>query len=110
MSGRLLAQCVRVSGQEICGPAKQFNGSYINTPGDIINQVMPFLYGVAAVILLFVFIWGGFDLVLSRGDPAKIKSSRAKITSGIVGVILLSLAYLITRLVSQMFNLGEGLF
>ena len=29
----------------------------------------------------------------SRGDPAKIKTARAKITSGIIGVILLAVAF-----------------
>ncbi len=110
MTGRLLAQCVTVNGQQICGPAKRFDGTPINTLGDIVNQVMPFLYGLAAVILVFVFIWGGFDLLFSRGDPAKLKTARAKITSGIAGMILLSLAYLATRLFSQIFNLGGALF
>lgn len=110
MMGVLLAQCIRVSGQEICGPAKQFNGVAISTPADLVNQIMPFVYGFSLVILLFVFIWGGFDLMTSRGDPAKLKTARAKITSGIIGVILLAVAFLITQFISRIFGLGTEIF
>jgi len=110
MIGVLLAQCVKVNGQRICGPAKQFNGAPISTPADLVNQIMPFAYGFSLVILLFVFIWGGFDLMTSRGAPEKIKSARAKLTSGIVGVILLATAFLITQFVSRIFGLGTEIF
>lgn len=110
MTGRLLAQCITLSGESICGPAKQFNGSAINTPADVVNQVMPFVYGFSLVVLLFVFIWGGFDLMTSRGDPAKLKSARAKITSGIIGVILLATAFLIVQFISKIFGIGNEIF
>lgn len=110
MIGVLLAQCVTVSGQKICGPAKQFNGAPIQTPADVVNQVMPFMYGLSLIVLLFVFIWAGFDLILSRGAPEKVKSARAKITSGIVGVILLAVAYLIAQVASRIFGLGTEIF
>lgn len=115
MNERLLAQCVTLKEGtrhevEICGPARLFDGTSIETPADVINQIMPFAYGLAAIILLLVFIWAGFDMILSRGNPEKIKTAKAKITSGVVGIILLSLAYFITRLVSQIFNIGGGIF
>lgn len=110
MMGVLLAQCVTVSGQKICGPAKQFSGAAISTPADLVNQIMPFVYGFSLVVLLFVFIWGGFDLMTSRGNPEKIKSARAKITSGIVGVVLLAVAFLVVQFVSKIFGLGTEIF
>ena len=110
MMGVLLAQCVTVSGQKICGPAKQFSGSAISTPADLVNQTLPFVYGLSLVALLFVFIWGGFDLMTSRGDPAKLKTARAKITSGIIGVILLAVAFLLTQFISKIFGLGSEIF
>ncbi|MFZ1549571.1 MAG: hypothetical protein WBB49_01385 [Microgenomates group bacterium] len=112
MIGVLLAQCVTIgeNGPQICGPAKQFNGTAIQTPADVVNQVMPFAYGLSLVILLFVFIWGGFDLILSRGAPEKIKTAKAKITSGIIGVILLAVAYLIVQVASRIFGLGTEIF
>lgn len=110
MTGRLIAQCITVSGQRVCGKAVGFDGTPIETPAGVLNQLMPFLYGISLVILLFVFIWAGFDLVLSRGDASKIKSAKAKITSGVIGTILLAVAYLVTRLVSQMFGIGQDIF
>jgi hypothetical protein len=60
--------------------------------------------------LLFVFIWGGYDLIMSQGDANKVKSAQAKITTGLIGFILLILSYLITSLVARIFGLGGGFF
>jgi hypothetical protein len=40
---------------------------------ELMNRLMLFLVPFAAVVLLVAFIWGGFDLLLSQGDPGKIK-------------------------------------
>ncbi len=78
--------------------------------GDVLNRVTNFLIPIAAVILLFVFIWGGYDVLMSQGSAEKVKAGRLKITAGIVGLILMVFAYVITRLVARVFGLGEGLF
>lgn len=81
----------------------------INTIGDLINVLTSFLYPFASLILFFVLILGGYDILLSRGDPEKVKSGKLKITAGIVGYILLGLAYLISRLLGYVFGVGGEL-
>jgi len=56
------------------------------------------------VILLFVFISGGYDLLLSAGNPEKVKSARAKLTAGIIGFIVIVSAYFVVKLISQIFG------
>lgn len=100
------AQNITVNGTPIQGPLVG-----IDTVSDLINTVLQnLLFPAAGIVLLFVMILGGYDLMLSRGDPAKIKSGKAKLTTGIIGIVLLTVSYLGVRLVSQMFNLGTGLF
>lgn len=83
----------------------------IENVGDLMNVVLQqLLFPAAGIVLLFVAILGGYDLMLSRGDPAKIKSAKAKLTAGVIGIVLLTVSYLGVRLISQMFNLGTDLF
>jgi TRAP-type C4-dicarboxylate transport system permease small subunit len=103
---RFLVQNININGQQIQGPL-----SGINSIADLINKILPFLYSIAAVILIFVFIWGGYDYMLSQGNPEKVKSASSKITAGLIGFGLLIFAYFITRLIVFIFlGSGNGLF
>ena len=103
---RVLAQSVSINGQKITGPLD----SGINSLGDIINRLLLVLVPLGAIILFLVLIWGGYDFLLSGGNPERVKKGRAKITSALIGFILLVSAYLITKIVSQIFGLGTGIF
>lgn len=81
----------------------------IDNIGDLLNVLTLFLYPFASLILFFVLVMGGYDILLSRGDPEKIKSGRLKMTAGIVGYVLLGLSYLISRLLGYIFGVGGGL-
>lgn len=111
--GNLLAQGptaapvgISVGGQTISNPL--LNPS-IQTLGDVVNLLLPFLYGIAGVILFFVILWGGFDILLSAGESEKVEGGRMKITSGIIGFVLLALSFLLARLVTYIFGLGNGI-
>ena len=103
MKNHILAQSMRVGGQPIEGPLKG-----IDNLGGLVSKLLEFLTPVALVILFFVFVWGGYDLLLSQGNPEKVKSAKAKFTTGIIGFILIISAYIIVRLLSAMFGLGKG--
>ncbi|MBI2051826.1 hypothetical protein HYT33_03645 [Candidatus Roizmanbacteria bacterium] len=106
MKSQIIAQTVKIGGQTIRGPL----GGGINTLGDVINRVMTVLVPFAAVVLFLVLVWGGYDFVLSGGNPEKVKKGKAKITTALVGFLLLVFSFLIVRLVSQIFGLGTDLF
>lgn len=82
----------------------------INTIGDLISRILLYVVPFAFVILLFVAIWGGYDLVTSEGAADKIKNAKAKITAGIIGIIILLLSYFITSLIGSIFGFGQGVF
>lgn len=106
MSHHLLAQSFKINGVNVSGPLSPG----LNTLSDVINRVVTtFLIPIAAVILFVVFLWGGYDFVISQGSPEKIKSGRAKITAGIIGFILLIAAYVIAKLFAVIFGLGDNI-
>lgn len=76
--------------------------------GGIISMLLSVLYAVAAVIVFFLFVWGGFDILTSGGNAEKTKSGSAKITSGVIGFVLLIMAFFITRLVAFIFGLDTS--
>jgi hypothetical protein len=108
----LLAQQIIINpsgaatGVGISGPLQGINklGDFISI---IVNMVV---YPIAGVILLFILIWGGFDILMAQGDPDKVNAGRNKITSAIVGFILLVLSYFFARLIGYIFNVGGTFF
>ncbi len=106
MNQKLLAQGLKISGVDINGPLVG-----ISSIGDVVNKVLNFfVFPVAGIILLFVFIWGGYDFILSRGSPEKVKSAWAKFTTGIIGFLILVFAYFFVRLISKIFGINSGIF
>lgn len=81
-----------------------------STPTDIINAIIPYVFVVAGLILLGLLIMGGFQLMTSAGDPKKTEAGKGKIVSGIIGFLIIFLAYWIAQAVGIMlgFNLLSG--
>ncbi len=101
---KYFAQQINVGGYSIEGPLQG-----INTLGDLVNKIVELLIPLAGIILFLVLIWGGYDFLMSQGNPEKIKSAQAKITTGIIGFVLLILAYVIVKLIAKIFGVGEGI-
>ncbi len=102
---KLLAQQLTISGTTIQGPLDPS----INNLGDLISRMLSFIMPLAAVILLFVLIWGGYGFMMSQGNPEKLKSAQARIMTGLIGFFILALAFLFVRLIATIFGLGTGL-
>lgn len=99
----LLSQQVKVGKHIIAGPLKN-----VNTVGDIVNRVLGFFVPFVGIILTFTFVWAGYELLTSGGNPDKVNSARAKLTTAIIGVILLVSSFLVVRIVAYIFNLDSG--
>jgi len=100
-----LAQNLNISGQSIEGPLK------FNNLGEVVSRVINvFLIPIAGIILLLIFIFAGYDFITSQGNPEKIKSAQAKMTSGIIGLVLLVLSFLVVRVVELIFGVKSGIF
>ena len=105
MKNNYLAQVVNVGGNEIKGPLVG-----INTLADVVNRLITFIVPVGGVILLLVLIWGGYDYMMSGGAPDKIKSAQAKLTTAIIGFILLITSYILVKVIAMIFGISDGFF
>lgn len=84
--------------------------SSVDSLGGMITKALSFIMPMAGIALLFVLISGGYDYMMSQGNPEKVKAGQAKITSGIIGFILLIASFLIVRVIAVIFGLGGGIF
>lgn len=73
--------------------------------GGIISLVIPYLFVIAGLILLFFLIAGGLQMMTSANDDKAVASARAKITSALTGFLLLFCSYWIFRLVLKVLGL-----
>lgn len=111
---KLLAQKLQLPGTTpgvlvpIEGPLSGVNpilGRPIESLGDIITAFLPLLFVLAGLILFIMFIWGGFDLLTSGGDPKKAESAKGKITNAIIGFIIVFIAFWLSQILSLIFGL-----
>lgn len=77
------------------------------TLGDIISAVLPYLFGIAGLVLLFYLVMAGFSWMLSGGDPKAIESAKGKITTAITGFVILFIAYWLMQLLGLVLGIQQ---
>lgn len=75
------------------------------TLSDVINELLKYLFPLAGLVLLGVLILGGFQLLTSGGNPETVQKGKDKIVSGIVGFLILALAYWIVEILGKVFGI-----
>lgn len=66
--------------------------------GDIISALLPYVYVLAGLTLFILLIIGGFGLLTSGGAPEKIKAAQGKITSAVIGFVIIFISYWLVRI------------
>ncbi len=104
----MLAQRLTLPGNNggitIEGPAGYSAG---NTLGEVISNIYPFLFVFAGIGLLFMLIFGGFQLLTGGTDPKRIEIGKQRITFAIVGFLIVFFAFWMVQFVGMIFNLTE---
>jgi hypothetical protein len=75
------------------------------TVGGIISAILPYIYGLAGFLILIYIVLGGYQILVSQGDPKQMAAGREKITWAIVGFIIMFAAYWIMQLVGRILNI-----
>lgn len=78
--------------------------------GSILSDILPYIFGAAGIALLVYLIIGGFQYMLSRGDPKAMQGAQAKITNALIGFVIVIFAFTIVQIFGQVFGLGGTLF
>ena len=101
---RILAQALTLpGGAKITGPT---NFNYSTVTG-VISEAITFIFAIAGVGLLIMIILAGFTLLTSIGDPKKMEMGKSKLTSAIIGFVIIFTAYWITQIVGTMLGFSS---
>jgi len=67
--------------------------------GDFITTLLKFGSGISGGIAFMLIIIGGFQIVMSTGNPEKLNEGKELVTSAIVGLIFIIFSVFILRLI-----------
>lgn len=102
-----LAQSIDLpGGQKVIGPLPPDRFPNL---ASLVTNALPYIFGIAGIILFVYIVWGGFDFLTSMGDPKKAESGKNKITYAILGFVIIFVAYWIVQLIIYIFKLGVTL-
>lgn len=71
----------------------------------IFSNVITLFFTVGAIAFTIMIIWGGVDWILSGGDKEKVANARKRITQAIVGLVVLSLSFVIMLVAGQILSI-----
>ncbi len=74
-------------------------------PGALISAILPYIFGIAGILLLVYLVLGGFQLMTSRGDPKAVAGAWAKITNAVIGFVIVFVSFLLVRLIGQILGI-----
>ncbi|WKZ25373.1 MAG: hypothetical protein QY322_03195 [bacterium] len=79
-------------------------------PAGFIELALPYIFGVAGIILLFNIVTSGFKMMTSQGDPKVMQVAQAKLTTSAIGILILFTSFWIVKLVMQFLGIDLTLF
>lgn len=89
---------------------KAISSSIPQTPGGGLAFYIATLWRtvitVGGIAFIIYLVWGGIEYLTSGGDKAKIDDAQKKITSSIIGVVVLVASYAITYFIQQVFKIN----
>lgn len=74
-------------------------------PSGLITMVLPYLFGIAGIILILNIIVSGYQMMTSAGEPKTMQAAQGKITSSIIGIVIILISFWIVNLIMNFFGL-----
>jgi len=65
----------------------------------MVGTILNIVYGVIGIIAVVMVILGGISYATSQGDPGKVKKGKDTILYGIIGLVIVLLAFPITSFI-----------
>ncbi len=72
----------------------------------LVNNVIIIIFSISSLAVLIMMLWGAFDWITSAGDKEKIKSAQKKISTAIIGAVVLSLTFFIARVLGDIIGIN----
>ncbi len=66
-----------------------------------LSNLITLFYSIAAIVLIFMLLWGAWDWIISEGEKEKIHGAQQKIISAIIGIILFAITFALIRVLGK---------
>lgn len=83
--------------QEV-GNTSGFGGTQTD-PRVLAANIIRMALGLIGIVFVILVVYGGFLWMTSGGDDGKVKKAQGYITNGVIGLVIILLAYAITTFV-----------
>lgn len=77
------------------------NTNPVSGKGGVLQAATNLIAAIAGIAAVIMIVVSGFNLVTSGGDAEKVKKAKAKITSAIIGVVIIALSWTILSFVNE---------
>ncbi len=84
-----------------CAPQDPNKPAEIGDIVNVIKNIISLLVPAAAIAFLLMLIIGGFQFLVSGGDPKAAAGARSTLTYAIIGIILVVISWLILLLIKN---------
>lgn len=78
--------------------------------GDFVTRLLPLAIAFGGFLSVIMIVISGIQFTSSSGNPEGAAAARGRLTFAIIGFVLLTLAYIITRVIDVVFLRGSGVF
>lgn len=96
-----------VTGADTCECRKNGNCTLDDAMQVFVN-VANFILGITGSCVLFVFVYGGWKWLLSRGETKWVESGKAAMTGGVIGLIIIFGAYVAINFIVSGLTTSDG--
>lgn len=76
------------------------------TPAGVIVGILPYLFGIAGIILILNIIVTGYQMMTSAGEPKVLEMAKGKITTSIIGIVIILISFWLVDIVLNFFGIG----
>lgn len=72
-----------------------FTGGRTGTEGFslVLSNLIKLIFAIAAVVFVFMIIWGAWGWLTSGGDKEKVAAARGRIINALIGLLLFAVAF-----------------
>ena len=75
------------------------------TLADVINALLKYVFPISGLVLFFMLIAGGFQLLTSAGNPEKTSGGYKKIIFAIIGFLIIFMSYWLIEIIERVFGI-----
>lgn len=96
---------------EKCGANELKAGNECRDVGIFVTlliDISKYLFGIVGALALLFFIYGGFALILSQGNPEKVKKGTGAMAAAFIGLVIVFAAYVLVQFLGQAVGLQDA--